>query len=61
MSFALFDKAMILTKTHDQPSGGLFIANNVLSWTHKKKEKMFFNWASDFIYLTFMETNRNNS
>lgn len=43
MSFALFDKAMILTKTHDQPSGGLFIANNVLSWTHKKKEKMFFN------------------
>lgn len=60
MSFALFDKTMISTKTHDQPSGGLFTANNVLSWAHKKKDKMWFNWASDFIYLTFMETTSNN-
>lgn len=59
MPFALFDIAMIFTKTHDQPSGGLFTANNVLSWAHKTN-KMLFNWASDFIYLTFMETTSNN-
>lgn len=43
MSFALFDKTMISTKTHDQPSGGLFTTNNVLSWAHKKKDEMWFN------------------
>jgi len=30
MSFALFDKTMISTKTHDQPSGGLFTAHNCI-------------------------------
>lgn len=42
MPFALFDKAMIFTKTYDQPSGGLFTVNNVLSCTHKT-DKMLFN------------------